>query len=148
MRPIAWALLCGAFAGCSPDAALQRLGEAEALHRSAAEHAARAEVDAAVRDLEEVAALRFPAAAPEAEDVAVDALAEASRVLLEASRAAEAEAMARRAVERATRSSYFQGLAYLRLGDALRALGRPHDAVAAFERSIEVNRAVLAGGAP
>ena len=79
----------------------------------------------------------------EAEDVAVDALAEGSRLLLGAGRAGEAEAWGRRAVARVSRPSYFGGLARLRVGDALRAQGKERLAVEAFEKSIAVNRAVL-----
>jgi tetratricopeptide (TPR) repeat protein len=141
MGRIALVLLWG-LSGCA-DPAVAALEEARALHQAAEVARARGDVAEALRALEAVAKVEFPASAPEAEDVRVDALAEASRVLVSAGRAAEAEAMARRAVGAATRASYFAGLAWLRLGDALRAQGRGLEAVAAYERSIAVNRAVL-----
>lgn len=125
------------------DQALAVLERARTLHQQAARLASRGDTAGAVEALEAVTRLRFPAGAPEAEDVAVDALGQMSRVLLAAGRSVEAEAAARRAIARATRDSFFLGLAYLRLGDALRARGRQRAAVDAFERSIAVNRSVL-----
>jgi tetratricopeptide (TPR) repeat protein len=123
--------------------ALQQLRRARALHQTAATRVASGDLDGAVQALEEVSALRFPAGAPEAADVAVDALAEQSRLLLAAGRLVPAEASARRAIARGPAPSYFVGLAWLRLGDALKARGQKREAVDAFERSIAVNNAVL-----
>jgi tetratricopeptide (TPR) repeat protein len=128
--------------------ALAQLRRARSLHQFAARRAAAGDVDGAVKALEEVASLQFPAGAPEAADVAVDAMAEISRLLLVAGRAPEAEAAARRAVAAGSAPSYFVGLAWLRLGDALQARGLKRQAVDAFERSIAVNNAVLAPSAP
>jgi tetratricopeptide (TPR) repeat protein len=143
MKRIAVLLAVAFCAGCAGDDALAVLERARALHREAVARAARGDLGGAVRALEEVAQIRFTEGAPEAEDVAIDALAEASRLLLGASRPEEAEKMARGAVARASRESYFLGLAWLRLGDALRARGREREAVGAFERSIAVNRGVM-----
>jgi tetratricopeptide (TPR) repeat protein len=126
--------------------ALAQLRRARALHQEAVRQAAAGDVDAAVRSLEEVSTLPFPPGAPEAADVAVDALAEVSRVLLSANRPVPAEAAARRAIARGPAPSYFVGLAWLRLGDALHARGQKREAVLAFERSIAVNNAVLRPG--
>lgn len=141
---LGWALLLGACAGeTRRDEVVRLLEQAATLHREAEVLEARGDVGAARARLEAVGALPFPAWAAEAEDVAVDARTEEAALLLRAQNAAGAEHAARLALQRSTRDSYFRGLAYLRLGDALRALGRPRDAADAFERSIAVNRATM-----
>lgn len=124
--------------------ALDLLRRAKALYQEAETARARGDIEGCVARLEQVAKLPFPADAPEREDVVVDALSEVSRVRLAARQPDAAVAAARRAIGRATRSSYFLGLAYLRLGDALRAQGHERDAVDALEKSISVNDQVMA----
>jgi len=138
----------GALASCgggddARDPVLSLLERAASLHGEAEILASRGELDAAAARLDAVAALPFPDSAPERDDVRVDAHGEKARLLLAGKRAKDAEAAARKAIAIATRSSYFVGLAHLRLGDALRAQGRAREAVLAFERSIEVNRATM-----
>ena len=147
-RPLRWLSLCllmmaVSCGGHSPDEVLGLLERAASLHHHAAALAARGDLHGAQARLEEVCALEFPSWAVEGEDVVVDANNELGALLLRVNDALGAERAARAAISRSTRDSYFRGLAYLRLGDALRALGRPTDAVHAFERSIAVNRATM-----
>jgi tetratricopeptide (TPR) repeat protein len=148
-RALFLVLLAG-LAGCGEplekaanERTLAALLEARELYRKADALAAAGDLDGALRALDEITLVQIPQEAPEREDVALDALAEKSRLLLGAGRVLEAERAARRAVAAASRDSYFLGLAWLRLGDALRAQGRAREAVGAFERSIAVNRAVM-----
>lgn len=117
-----------------PDALMR----AATLHREAEAHAARGDIEAAVRALRG-AADAVPSWCEEAPDVRTDAYAEIARLWTLRGDGARGEEAARQAIAHSPRASFFGGLAWLRLGDALKQQGRAREAVTAFERSIAIN---------
>jgi tetratricopeptide (TPR) repeat protein len=138
-------ILAAAMIACSAgrDRALPHVLRAVELHREASAHAAAGKIEDAVRALERVAEIVLPDDAPERDDVRVDAFAEIARLYLAAKRPVDAERAAKRAISMSREPSYFVGLAWLRLGDALGAQRRVRASAAAYEQSIAVNRVTL-----
>lgn len=172
-----WAVLgcalcvCGV-ASCSREEArsaqsdellLVALGEARAWQRRADLHLLDGDVTAAAADVQEVLRVRFPAGAPEAEDVRLDAYARLARLLLsqagseppEAAQATEDRALAQLAEARktATRDSFFRAHLDAVAADVYEARARRLQdpeaqrqarrlALEALERSIQIDRQV------
>lgn len=115
---ILWLALASGGAGCrgddpsrSDEAMLLMLSEARALQRYADLKLIDGDVEGAIASVRQVLAIRFPPAAPETEDVLLDAHARLARLLLsrggqEAEEAALAELAAARRL--ATRDSFFR----------------------------------------
>ena len=136
------ACLVAAAVACSMETRVsslsKALSQAADLHRQAEAKVAGGDIEGAVRCLRQ-AATAVPEGSEEGPDVRTDAYAEISRLWTAQGEGARAEEAARTAIGYTREASFFQGLAWLRLGDALKLQGRGREAVAAFERSIAIN---------
>lgn len=138
----------------SDEALLLPLGEARALHRRADLHLLDGEVAAAIDDVREVLAIRFPAGSPEGEYALLDAHGWLARLLLsqggeEAERQALAQIEAGRKL--ATHDSFFRAHLESVAADVYRARAKrlsdpaakkeaQREELRAHERAIAIDR--------
>ncbi|MDP3279287.1 MAG: hypothetical protein Q8Q09_29115 [Deltaproteobacteria bacterium] len=138
------------------DATIALLGAARALHSQADLYEASGDQTQAIRSIERVLTLSAPAAVREVEDVRVDAYGRLSELALSANRPADAIRYADQGIQMATRESVLHARLHLVRGRSLRALAesmavtqsgeaatRRAEAIAALERSIQMNERVL-----
>lgn len=131
------------------------LAQARNYHHKADVLLAEARLDDAIGALRELLAIRFPAGAPEADDVVHDARARLAKLLVTKGAIDEALAVVDAGLAGAPRPSFFlanlhtargevlEAHAQLATGDAARAARR--QAIEAFDRSIAINRDLLRG---
>ncbi len=141
----------------SDEAMLLSLSEARALQRRADLHLLDGDVTAAIADIKEVLAIRFPTGNPDGEDALLDAHARLARLLLsqggeETERQALAQIEAGRKL--ATRDSFFRAnlesvaadiyeARAKRQSDPASAKEARKEAVRALERAIAIDRHLL-----
>lgn len=128
------------------------LGQAKNFHGKADVYLKNGEVDRAIAEVERVLKIAFPPAAPEAEDVLLDARARLAKLLLGKGDVKAARQVVIDGIGSATRESFF--LANLHTvhgeileaqavlveeGDAESATLLRRDAIAEFDRSIAIN---------
>ncbi|HMU40392.1 MAG TPA: hypothetical protein PKE31_15390 [Pseudomonadota bacterium] len=158
-------VLFGLLVGCGRDGAVARneeamlvmLGEARVLHKRADLHVMDGNTEAAIADVREVLAIRFPAGSGDGEDTLLDAHARLARLLLQPrGEEAERKALAQLELGRkaATRDSFFSAqlesvaaevyeARALRLVDPWAQKEARKEAVAALGRAIQIDRQVL-----
>ena len=168
MKPIsafvAALLLAFASAGCSAERQrpvdeklLLTLEEARAWQHRADVHLAGGEVAAAIDDVRKVLAIRFPPGAAEGEEARLDAWARLARLHLAAGDAASALTDVEHGRTEATRVSFYRAHLEMAAGEILEARAKRiaatddpgaktarRDALAAYQRSIEINQRVQA----
>lgn len=141
---------------------LSALGLAQAYQHQADELEALGDQRAAVARVRLVLEVPFPDGAPEREDVRLDAHGRIAELLLEEGDDAGAEEAARAGLAEASRPSYFQARLHAVMGRVLQtraarlreagqteeAARAGREAIEAFERSIDMNRAVLGLAGP
>jgi len=111
------------------------LALAKACHHKSKLLAAQGDLAAATAALRPVLALRFPASAPEGEDVRLDARARLAELLLAQHASAEALRMVTEGLAEATRESFFVANLYTVEGEVLEARGERRAANAAYDQS-------------
>jgi hypothetical protein len=150
-------LACSPPAREHPQALLAALGTAQALQHEADEREARGEITEAIATVERVLEVPFPAAAPEREDVRLDAWGRIAELDLARADDVQAEEAARTGLAEATRDSYFRARLHVVMGrihqaraERLRAAGdadgaraESESALSELESSIDINAAVL-----
>lgn len=138
------------------EALMLPLAQARNHHHKADVLLREADLEGAIAALKAILDLPFPPGAPEGEDVALDARARLAKLLVTAGRLDEALALVDRGIAAATRSSFFLANLYTARGEVLEAravslegsapsaarLAR-REALAAFDRSIEINRRLM-----
>lgn len=132
------------------------LAQAKNFHRKAKVYMSDGNVAAATAAVRQILSLRFPAGAPEAEDVRLDARALLAKLLLGQGQLDEAARTVSEGLAQSTRDSFFvanlhtvQGeihearAAQLDAGhDPARAAAERRAAIAAYDRSIQINEAL------
>ncbi|RMH38826.1 MAG: hypothetical protein D6689_18560 [Deltaproteobacteria bacterium] len=129
--------------------------QAKNLHHKANLYLLDGDTRAAIDALRAILAIEFPPGADEAQDVLVDARSRLAKVLLGAGRADEALRVVDEGIAAAARESYFLANAYTVRGEILEHLATAQtdpaardalkrDAIAAYDRSIEINNAIRA----
>lgn len=158
-----------AIAGCAAEEPAQQrppqideqllaaLGLAQSYQHQADELAELGELDEAIGRVRRVLTIGFPEAAPEAEDVRLDAWGRIAELQLEAGELDAADRSVNRGLAEATRVSYFKARLFNVKGRVLRQRARElrqageveasrqasRAAIAAFEQSIALNQQVL-----
>jgi tetratricopeptide (TPR) repeat protein len=121
------------------DATLRALEQAQRLHHEADLAVSRGDLDHAIDSVRAVLAVSFPAGAPEAEDVFLDARARLGLLLLQANRLDEAERVVDDGLAQATRESFFLANLYSVRGKLHEARQDAHAAIDAYERGQQMN---------
>lgn len=137
------------------EALLAALAQAKNLHHIADVHLADGDSDRAIAALRRILEIRFPDAAPEAEDVRLDARARIAKVLLMNSELDAALEAVQTGIDGASRSSFFVANLYTVKGEIHQARARSLDdtdpsraaiaraeAIRAYERSNEISSAL------
>jgi hypothetical protein len=137
---------------------LAALEEARAWQHRADVHLADGAAAEAQRDVEQVLQIHFPVGAPEGEEARLDAFARLGKLSLDGSEAGEERALAQveRGRREATRDSFYRAHLETVAGEAYEARGKRiatagdeaaakaarRQALAAYQRSIEINQRV------
>ncbi len=136
---------------------LASLGLAQAYQLQAEELERLGDRPGAVEKVRQILSIEFPAQAPEAEDIRLDAYGRIAELLIAQDQTAEAQAALDGGLRLASRESYFKARLFSvqgrvhqhrarqleEAGDQEGARAESRRALEAFERSIQINRAVL-----
>jgi len=139
------------------QALLSAIGTAQALQHESDEHEARGELGEAIESAARVLDIPFSPAAPEREDVRLDAYGRMAELELARDDDRSAEVRASAGLAESTRESYFRARLHVVLGrvhqiraarlrdvgDATGARTESEAAIDELERSIAINRVVL-----
>jgi tetratricopeptide (TPR) repeat protein len=133
---------------------LSCLEEARAWQHRADIHLADGALSEAIADVEQVLAIGFPSGAPEGEEARLDAHARLAKLLLDAGDEKRALAEVDAGRREATFDSFYRAHVEMVAGEILEARAKALDgdaakaarkeALAAYERSIEINKRVQA----
>lgn len=134
------------------EALLTALAQAKNLHHIADVHLSEGNTEEAIRQMQRIFSIQFPAGAPEGEDTLLDARARLAKLNLGLGRLDEAERVVTEGLAGAGRESFFVANLHMVLGeireerakslegDAKRAMNR--SAIESFEKSIQINEAL------
>jgi len=132
------------------------LAQAKNFHHKAKVYMSDGKADDAIASVRQILSLHFPANAPEADDVRLDARALLAKLLLEKGKADEAMQVVDEGLAASPRPSFFLANLYTvkgelleaRAADADAASDKPkateqrHAAIEAYDRSIKINEAI------
>lgn len=132
------------------------LGQAKNFHRKAKVYMSDGNLVAATASVRQILSLRFPAGAPEADDVRLDARALLAKLLVSQGQVEEAMRTVSEGLAQTSRESFFVANLYTVQGEIhearaaqLEAGGEPakaadekRAAIAAYDRSIQINEAL------
>jgi tetratricopeptide (TPR) repeat protein len=131
------------------------LAQAKGYHHLADVYLAEGETDAAIGALSSILTIRFPAGAPEGEDTILDARARLAKLLLSLGRFADARRVVDEGLAAPSRESFFLANLYMVAGEIHEAQGKSldttdptaaraerHAAIAAYDRSLQINQRV------
>lgn len=129
------------------------LSQAKNFHHKARIYMSDGKADDAIASVRQILALHFPANAPEADDVRLDARALLAKILVEKGRASEALQVVEEGLAASTRQSFFMANLYTVKGEVHEALAaastesayvtdQHHLAIEALDRSIQINKAI------
>ena len=132
------------------------LAQAKNFHHKAKVYMSDGKSDDAIASVRQILSLHFPANAPEADDVRLDARALLAKLLLEKGRTGEALQVVDEGLAATQRQSFFVANLYTVKGDlhdaraqeavagndAAKATDERHAAIEAYDRSIKINEAL------
>jgi len=130
------------------------LSQAKNFHHKARIYMSDGKSDDAIASVRQILALPFPANAPEADDVRLDARALLAKILVEKGRATEALQVVDEGLAASSRQSFFLANLYTVKGEVHEALAaatdtnktyvteQHHLAIEALDRSIQINKAI------
>lgn len=129
------------------------LSQAKNFHHKARIYMSDGKADDAIASVRQILALPFPANAPEADDVRLDARALLAKILVEKGRASEAMQVVDEGLAASSRQSFFLANLYTVKGEVHEALAaastdkayvtdQHHAAIEALDRSIQINKAI------
>lgn len=132
------------------------LGQAKNFHRKAKVYMSDGNLTAATASVRQILSLRFPTGAPEADDVRLDARALLAKLLVSQGQVEEAMRAVSEGLAQASRESFFVANLYTVQGEIHEARAAQHEAageapkateekraaIAAYDRSIQINEAL------
>lgn len=132
------------------------LGQAKNFHRKAKVYMSDGNLAAATGSVRQVLSLRFPAGAPEADDVRLDARALLAKLLVSQGQVEEAMRAVSEGLAQTSRESFFvanlhtvrgeiheaRAAQHEAAGEAAKAAEEKRAAIAAYDRSIQINEAL------
>jgi tetratricopeptide (TPR) repeat protein len=132
------------------------LGQAKNFHRKAKVYVSDGNLADATASVRQILSLRFPAGAPEADDVRLDARALLAKLLVSQGQVEEAMRTVSEGLAQTSRASFFVANLYTVLGEIHEARGAELEAagekakaaeekraaIAAYDRSIQINEAL------
>lgn len=132
------------------------LAQAKNYHHKAKVYMSDGKADDAIASVRQILSLHFPANAPEADDVRLDARALLAKLLVEQGKVAEAMQVVDEGLAASTRPSFFVANLYTVKGeihearaadasaanDKAKSVDERHAAIEAYDRSIKINEAI------
>ena len=118
--------------------------QAKNFHHKAKIYMADGNTPAAIASVREILSLKFPAGAPEADDVRNDARALLAKLLAGQGQLDEAMRVVEEGIAQSPRESFFVANLYTVKGEIHQARDEKHAAIEAWDKSIEINKRLQA----